>query len=45
MRTSNSSVYADYAATTPLFPEALEAMLPWRKNGFRSPSGLQSSTL
>lgn len=25
-------IYADYAATTPLLTEALEAMLPWLKD-------------
>lgn len=37
-----NSVYADHAATTPLLPEALEAMLPWLKNGFGNPSSLHS---
>lgn len=35
-----NSIYADYAATTPLLPEALEAMLPWLKEGFGNPSSL-----
>ncbi len=35
-------VYADHAATTPLLPEALEAMLPWLKDGFGNPSSLHS---
>ena len=42
MRMSNPSVYADHAATTPLKPEALEAMLPWLKDGFGNPSSLHS---
>lgn len=37
-----NSVYADHAATTPLLPEALEAMLPWLKEGFGNPSSLHS---
>lgn len=37
-----SFVYADHAATTPLLPEALEAMLPWLKDGFGNPSSLHS---
>ena len=35
-------IYADHAATTPLLPEALEAMLPWLKEGFGNPSSLHS---
>ena len=35
-------IYADHAATTPLMPEALEAMLPWLKDGFGNPSSLHS---
>ena len=35
-------IYADHAATTPLKPEALEAMLPWLKDGFGNPSSLHS---
>lgn len=35
-------VYADHAATTPILPEALEAMLPWLKEGFGNPSSLHS---
>ncbi len=42
MRRENSPVYADHAATTPLQPEALEAMLPWLKDGFGNPSSLHS---
>ena len=37
-----NSIYADHAATTPLLPEALEAMLPWLKEGFGNPSSLHS---
>lgn len=33
-------VYADHAATTPLMPEALEAMLPFLKEDFGNPSSL-----
>lgn len=31
-------IYADHAATTPLMPEALEAMLPFLKENFGNPS-------
>ncbi len=31
-------IYADYAATTPLRPEVLEAMLPYLQNQFGNPS-------
>ena len=30
-------IYLDYQATTPLAPEALQAMLPWLENGFANP--------
>lgn len=30
-------IYLDYQATTPLAPEAFEAMLPWLKHGFANP--------
>ncbi|WP_448665040.1 cysteine desulfurase family protein [Sphingomonas sp. CJ20] len=30
-------IYLDYQATTPLAPEALEAMLPWLDGGFANP--------
>lgn len=33
-------VYADHAATTPLMPEALDAMLPFLKEDFGNPSSL-----
>ena len=35
-------VYADHAATTPLMPEALEAMLPFLKENFGNPSSIHS---
>ncbi|MBQ6010971.1 MAG: aminotransferase class V-fold PLP-dependent enzyme [Kiritimatiellae bacterium] len=35
-------VYADHAATTPLIPEALEAMLPFMKGDFGNPSSIHS---
>ena len=35
-------IYADHAATTPLLPEALEAMLPFLKGEFGNPSSLHS---
>lgn len=33
-------VYADNAATTPIAPAVLEAMLPWLRDGFGNPSAL-----
>ncbi len=35
-------IYADHAATTPLMPEALEAMLPFMKGDFGNPSSNHS---
>lgn len=35
-------IYADHAATTPLMPEALEAMLPFVKGDFGNPSSIHS---
>ncbi|HHY09477.1 MAG TPA: cysteine desulfurase, partial [Firmicutes bacterium] len=35
-----SEIYLDYAATTPLRPEALEAMLPYLKSEFGNPSSV-----
>ncbi len=35
-------IYADHAATTPLDPEALEAMLPFLKGEYGNPSALYS---
>jgi cysteine desulfurase len=35
-------IYLDHAATTPLRPEALEAMLPWLLDGFGNPSSVHS---
>lgn len=37
---SPSYIYADNAATTPLAPEALEAMLPYLKEKYGNPSGI-----
>ena len=39
---TKNRIYADHAATTPLLPEALDAMLPWLKDGFGNPSSLHS---
>ena len=36
------NIYADHASTAPLKSEALEAMLPWLKDGFGNPSSLHS---
>lgn len=33
-------IYLDHAATTPLLPEAREAMLPWLEGGYGNPSSL-----
>ena len=33
-------IYLDHAATTPLLPEAREAMLPWLGEGYGNPSSL-----
>lgn len=33
-------IYLDHAATTPLLPEAREAMFPWLTDGFGNPSSL-----
>ncbi|MFS8581480.1 MAG: cysteine desulfurase family protein [Limnochordales bacterium] len=32
------TIYMDYAATTPLDPDVLEAMLPWLREGYGNPS-------
>ena len=42
MTSKSTPIYADHAATTPLKPEALEAMMPWLKDGFGNPSSLHS---
>ena len=34
------NIYADHAATTPLMPEALEAMMPYLRQDFGNPSSL-----
>jgi cysteine desulfurase len=36
--------YLDHAATTPLRPEALEAMLPLLTDGFANPSGAHAES-
>ncbi len=33
-------IYLDHAATTPLHPEVLEAMLPWLQEGYGNPGSL-----
>jgi len=33
------TVYLDHAATTPMRPEAVDAMLPWLTTGYGNPSG------
>jgi cysteine desulfurase len=35
-------IYLDHAATTPLAPEALEAMLPWLEDEYGNPSSLHA---
>jgi len=42
VRMSKKLIYADHAATTPLMPEALEAMLPFMKEEFGNPSSIHS---
>lgn len=37
---SSRRIYADHAATTPLMPEALDAMLPFLRGEFGNPSSL-----
>jgi cysteine desulfurase len=39
MEYAGPTAYLDHAATTPLRPEALEAMLPWLTTHFGNPSG------
>jgi cysteine desulfurase len=39
---SRPRIYADHAATTPLLPAALEAMLPWMEAGFGNASSIHS---
>ncbi len=36
-------IYLDYQATTPLAPEALEAMLPWLRDGHANPHSAHSA--
>lgn len=38
----STPIYLDHAATTPVAPEVLEAMLPWFADGFGNPSSLHS---
>ncbi|MHB8670229.1 MAG: cysteine desulfurase family protein [Acidimicrobiales bacterium] len=38
-QSSRRVVYLDHAATTPMLPEAVEAMLPWLSERFGNPSG------
>jgi cysteine desulfurase len=38
-QTSNEFVYLDHAATTPMRPQAVEAMLPFLSDQFANPSG------
>jgi len=34
------SIYMDHAATTPVLPEVVDAMLPWFREGYGNPSSL-----
>jgi cysteine desulfurase len=36
--------YLDHAATTPMHPEAVEAMLPWLSDAFGNPSGVHAES-
>ena len=38
----STPIYLDHAATTPVAPEVVEAMLPWLRDGFGNPSSLHS---
>jgi len=38
----STPIYLDHAATTPVAPEVVEAMLPWLHEGFGNPSSLHS---
>ncbi len=38
--TGDDTIYLDYAATTPLDPEVLEAMLPFLQTDFGNPSSI-----
>ncbi len=42
MTTANTDLYADHAATTPLRPEARDAMLPFLERTFGNPSGIHA---
>jgi cysteine desulfurase len=35
-----SEIYFDHAATTPIRPEVLDAMLPFLKEGYGNPSSI-----
>ena len=43
MDTDSSSVYLDHAATTPVDPRVLEAMLPFLTSKFGNPSSIYSA--
>ena len=36
-------IYLDHAATTPILPEVLEAMMPWLREGFGNASSLHAT--
>jgi len=38
----STPIYLDHAATTPVAPEVLEAMLPWLRDGYGNPSSLHA---
>lgn len=42
MDTPGREIYLDHAATTPLRPEALQAMLPYLQEGFGNPSSIHA---
>src|SRR5579859_7814553 len=36
------TIFLDYASTTPVDPEVLDAMLPWLREGYGNPSSVHS---
>lgn len=40
MTKSDEMIYMDHAATTPMYPEVLQAMLPYMEDGYGNPSAI-----